>query len=379
VRGGRNCSGDSGVQLGVDECLEARDKFVPKLTAAILFFCTGASIGCAFLRLPQGPAFGSLSIWDRPVQVAAGVSPLAFLCACVLVFVRPLFGYGLGVTAGLIALPWFVRAELALSPWNSWIYLNYESPAHSDQPLFLTFTNLRILSVALIVMSVACASLRLLPARWSMRKTPLCQRTWPAFAAGALLTAAWFVHSATPYSLPIFHDRSGLEFRILHVRKHGLHFQEVVVDEFRNGRAYVLRNDRRLFQYRFERRVGTISLWEASQAAYQQARAFAESPELWKLHTPPPKALRSWNAEGWYVVLKDSRVLTFTTEYRTSPPGQVTELFHEIESLPASEERSFGVRDVCLGFCYDPVAALGFSVLNHRAQLLSASGYGSGF
>jgi DNA-directed RNA polymerase specialized sigma24 family protein len=71
-----------------------------------------------------------------------------------------------------------------------------------------------------------------------------------------------------------------------------------------------------------------------------------------------PAALRSWNAEGWYVVLQDSRLLAFTSEYRTTPPKEITDLFEEMEKLPASQEEAFVLRDVCLGFCYDPVAGL---------------------
>src|SRR5262249_50097467 len=37
--------------------------------------------------------------------------------------------------------------------------------------------------------------------------------------------------------------------------------------------------------------------------------------------------------------------------------------------LPQREERPHGVRDVCLGFCYDPVATLGFTVRPQRARL----------
>ncbi len=97
---------------------------------------------------------------------------------------------------------------------------------------------------------------------------------------------------------------------------------------------------------------------------------FAHSPELWKLHTQPAKALWAWNAEGWYVVLKDSRLLAFTSEYGTAPPREITDLFREIENLPTSEERPATLRDVCLGFCYGPRAALGFVQLRDRGKLL---------
>ncbi len=117
-------------------------------------------------------------------------------------------------------------------------------------------------------------------------------------------------------------------------------------------------------------------LGQVSPTAYERARNLAQSSELWKLRTAQPKALRSWNAEGWYVVLKDSRLLAFTTEFGTTPPEEVTDLFSELESLQALEERPFAVRDVCLGFCYDPVAGLGFSVLRQRIRLLSSSASG---
>jgi len=55
---------------------------------------------------------------------------------------------------------------------------------------------------------------------------------------------------------------------------------------------------------------------------------------------------------GLYVVLKDSQLFTFTSEYRTAPPREVTDLFYEVEKLPAEEEGPRPVRDVCLGFCY---------------------------
>jgi hypothetical protein len=348
---------------------EARLVVKPKLTSAILFLCTAASIAWACLDGVPSP-FGPDG--TPPIEIAAEASPLAFLCAGVLVFFRPRSGYGLGLAAGLVALPWFVRTELSLAPWNSWIFLNQEGG-------FPAFVKLNILSVALIAIAVSCSCLRLLPARWSLRGAPLHRRTWPAFAVGILVLAVWFVHSVTPYSIPAYDHGSKAEFRILHVQKRGLRFYETRVMEYRNGLVWVLRSERRLFQYRFDGRMTQTALGETS--LLERARTLVQSPELWKLHTPPARALRWWDAEGWYVVLKDSRLLAFTSEYRTPPPQEVTDLFHEIEKLPARESMPVAMRDVCLGFCYDPVAALGFTVLQQRARLLSrsASGAGAGF
>jgi hypothetical protein len=342
---------------------EARSVNSPKLITAALFLFTALSTGSAFLKMPDGFPISIMSSWDHAAAIVAGASPLMFLCACVLVFFRPRFGYYLGLAAGLIAIPWFVRTELALDPLNSWVYLNFQGTMDSEVVAFLRFIGLRISSSALIVIAVACASLRLLPARWSLRQSPLCHRTWPAFAVGFLVMAVWFAYSVTPYSAPGQGGGMTPEFRILHVQKYGLHFHETKLSAAKDGRVYILRNDRRLFQYRFEGRGAVTALGETSPTALQQARTFVQSPELWKLQTPPPRALRSWNAEGWYVVLKDSRLLAFTSEYRTTPPKEVTDLFYEIEKLPASSIWPFPVRDVCLGFCYDPVAGLGFSTL----------------
>ena len=150
-------------------------------------------------------------------------------------------------------------------------------------------------------------------------------------------------------------------------------FHETGVWAFHDGRFWILRNDRRLIQYRFERRV--------AQGVIRPERmtAFAQSPELWKLHTLPAKALRSWDGQGWGRGAQEhSKLLAFTSEYRTAPPREITDLFHELANLPAREERSIAVQDVCLGFCYDPLAALGFDLLQHRTRPLSRSNSGAG-
>jgi len=344
----------------------------PKLTTSILLLCAAGS--CTFLTLLDG---GFLSSWVRLVEVANTVSPLFFLGASALVFFRPRFGYSLGVIAGLMALPWFFQTEFSHASWNSWIILNSESSASSEVGRYLAFTSLRILSVILIVVAVTCCWLRLLPARWSLWKSPLCRCTWPAFAVGFLVLAAWFGYSVTPYNIPGFDHPGNAEFRMLHVEKRGLRFHETTIWEERNGRTWISRTERRLFEYRFEERVGSAALAEASPSTIERARNFLQSPGLWELRTPAAKALRSCNAEGWYVVLKDSRLLAFTSEYGTDPPKEVTGLFHEIENLPIREESRLALRDVCLGFCYDPLAALGFGILPQRTRLLSRSAAGS--
>jgi hypothetical protein len=61
------------------------------------------------------------------------------------------------------------------------------------------------------------------------------------------------------------------------------------------------------------------------------------------------------------------------------PPEEIRVLFRAIEKLPVSEEQVHGIQDVCMGYCYDPVAALGFSILQQRTRLLRRSASGAGW
>ena len=321
-----------------------------KLIASALFLCTAVSVAFTFLRTPNGPWFlAVISSAPAAAGVAAIASPLVFVCACVLVFFRPRFGNSMGLLGGLIALPWFLWTEgwfARFSVPNSWIYLNL-MPVYPEEKSFVAFVELKILSMALIVIAIFVSMLRLLMVR----------RTWPAFAVSFIALGMWFVHSASPYRTPMIARGPRPEFRILYVRRRGIRFHETEMSATRNDAVFVSRTDRRLFQYRFESQVARISLAAVSQFAVEHAGKFAQSSELRELHTPPAKALHSWNADGWYVVLGDSAPLAFTSENQTSPPQRVTDLFREIEKLPAAE-RPLPIQDVCLGFCYDPVAQL---------------------
>lgn len=314
-----------------------------------------------------GP-FLSVSLW--PVRIAAYASPPILLCASILALLRRRFGYVLALAGALIVLPWFALTENLLE-CNSWTLVSYQDWMFPQKgSVFLISIKLRILSTALIVTVTALSSLRLLPVRWSIGGMPLYRRTWPAFAIGFLLMAIWFVHSVTPYRVPGYSRHAPeAEFRILHVVKRGMLFHETSVIAFRNRKIYITRADRSLFQYQFTRSTRVIEL--ASTTNYDEAIELANSAELSRVRTPMPTALRSWNAEGWYLIFKDSRLLAFTTEYGTIPPDQVRTLFDELDKSPASESIPVGVRDMCLGWCYDPIAALGFSTLEERTDLLS--------
>jgi hypothetical protein len=338
-----------------------RSELKSKATVTTLFLCAALST----LIHPDG--FVGAVTGRQLVDVPAQAGPFVFLCAGVLVFLRPRWGYGLGVLGGLTAFTSFLWTESSFGD-SSWVVLNATAGVMPGDRDFTAFVLLRILSGVLIGIAAVCSCLRLLPARWLLGKRPLCQSTWPAFAIGLVVMAVWFMHSVMPYRVPLIVDAGPAELRILHIEKRGLHFHETTLGVTRDGRVFVYRDDRRLFQFRWETR-SVLRLMP--QTTREHVAALLGSPELWRLHTAPAKHLWSWNAEGWYVVLKDTRLLAFTSEYRTEPPTGVTDPFREIEKLPGREQRSWSVQDVCLGLCYGPVAALGFQFSNQACFALA--------
>jgi hypothetical protein len=183
-------------------------------------------------------------------------------------------------------------------------------------------------------------------------------RIWPGVAVGLaasmVAVVIWVTNSARPYHVPMIVDGAPPEFRILHVEKRGLTLHESEIFVFKDGIAFVKRDDRWLFQYRFQVRIARAAL---PQGLHERARAVLRLPELSQLKIGPTRALLPWNAEGWYIVLDRSRVLAFANEYDTSPPQQVRDIFSEIEKLQATSESPQTLQDACLGFCYHRASA----------------------
>jgi hypothetical protein len=328
---------------------QARREFLSKIAVAGFFFATALAIGCElqyiypFLPYP-------LTTTDFVAGVGVLAIPLGFVCACVLVFFRARVAYGLGLAAAAIGLRWLIRLERSFLV-SSWSVFNMALEPESWREVLI------ILSVALIVVSGVCAALRLLPARWTVRKLPLGQRTWPAAAAGFLALGVWLFHAGTPYQIPLIVDAVRPELTILHVEKRGLRFHETAISASRDGKLFVGRTERNLLQYEFETQASK------GMMPYERVKTFRKSAQLWKLRTGPAQLLHSWNAEGWYVV-DDSKILAFTTENKTAPPQVVVDMFSEMDKLPAVAKWTASGRDVCFGFCYGPMAALGFEFAN---------------
>jgi hypothetical protein len=158
-------------------------------------------------------------------------------------------------------------------------------------------------------------------------------------------------------------DAVSPELTLLHVEKNGSQFHETGISIFEKGQVYLSQNDRRLFQYRFSVRIGSVVL---SQDATTREAAFALAEELANSNTAPPVPLHSTNAEGWYARTKHRHVLAFTTEDATPPPPKLVSLFRALQSAVPATDHWGDEKDICFGFCYDPLAGLGIMYMNER-------------
>ena len=322
-------------------------------------------------------ARGSLnSYWTDPLSAAllfaVFVSPVPLVFGAAAVRYSPRVGYWAALAGGCMALLGFVWTEIWGSGFrmeNSWIALNVSDKISEA---YFSMAKLKILASALIVITIVISAFRLMPSRWSFRRAPLSLLTWPAFTICFLALATWYGSAVTPYRVPLIADAVWPEFSVLHVEKHGLQFHEARVSFSRDGRFTVFRNDRRLFQYQFRQ---TTQLGSGLPAiAYQLITKGTESlqpqvPASW------PKPLRAHDAEGWYVLSGASGIRAYTTELGISPPEEIVDLFRNVEARQTTETWEGYERDVCLGFCYDPPAGLGFVYINSRCRNVGRETY----
>lgn len=289
-------------------------------------------------------------------------SALALVITAVGIFLRPRFSYWLGLTSALVALRWFWRIEFRYFPaLNSWIAFNLpRSQPQVASEVFLA--KLKIIFAVAVLTAAACSAIRLLPSDWVARKLPFRERTWPAIAVCFVVVVCWNAISVSPYRIPLIVDGVAPELTVLHVEKTGIQFHETAVRAQKDGRLYLERNDRRLFEYQFAAFGGSEVLPKALNSRVQ---ALAHSIQFADMRTPPAVALRKKNAEGWYI--RTGRgVLAFTSEYGTEPPKEIVDLFQDLHGAVTEQKEIGTVTDVCVGFCYDPLAGLGLSNMNDR-------------
>jgi hypothetical protein len=272
--------------------------------------------------------------------------------------------------AGLVSMPWIYWTTLQDTPLgNIWTVFNVP-----DRELLmynsLRLAELIIFSVALIVLAITTSAVRLLPASWSLRRLPLCERTWPAFGASLLFLAIWFSQSVMPYRISGAVEYAGWPIlQILHVEKRGLQFHEscISVSGYRNHPESVSFswNDRRLFEYRFQQNDASGELPEALKVRIQ---SIVQSSDSATRNWDTVKPLRGWNEEGWYLRQEGIGLKAYAAGNGTAPPQEIVDLFNELQKIPRVRETQSDMKDVCFGFCYDPLSALGLLYANHRCH-----------
>ncbi len=340
---------------------ELQDALATRLLAGAIYV-TGATLITALI-LKQPEAFVGAPLL---IVAPAFLGPAVLAFAGAIVFSRPRLAFASALIGGLLVLPWFIWTESLFE--SSWVSLNLPVDATPEEHDIQTFVKAKLFSAGIIAMAICYSSLRLLPARLTLGGSPLRVRTWLAFAIGILVMAAWFASTVSPYRVPIIADSVRFELRILHVEKRGLEFHETVALVGHDRRLYLWRYDRRLFQYAF---YANVAEGLVENRIWQDLQTLLYASQISAMRTQPARALRSWTAQGWYLVLRDSRLLAFSSEDNTLPPKAVTDLFRKIEKVPVTETGLIRIQDICLGFCYGPVAALGFWYPNQPCFVLT--------
>jgi hypothetical protein len=354
--------------------LIALSTFVVATISLLLRNRSGLAAFASLFIWPYWFVFGISTLdrffWQPPfyrlIYFLGFASPILFAFAAGIVPYHSKFAHWMAILAGTWSALWIYRTDLRnIELQNAWIMFNVPTKEVGMYPvLHAKFT---ILAVALIVLAIATALLRLIPHGWTLRNGPVCERTWPAYAASFLVLAIWYGQSVMPYRIPgalDYSDRPILQ--ILHVEKRGLQFHEMSISI--GGRGPVTfstsRNDRRLFQYSFKQ---MRSSGDVPEPLMRQVWALVQSPDFVNKKSEIINPLRARNAEGWYAKSQSSGFHAYTTESGTKPPPEVVSLFHDLEATPKSPEtQSDDINDVCLGFCYDPLSGLGLLYSNHR-------------
>jgi hypothetical protein len=310
-------------------------------------------------------ALANLNRWFQGSSVHAAFYFLCFLSPALFAFAAGALPYRsalahLTALLGVLSAPWVYWSVRDSGLGNVWIMFNV--PDRDLRQFSMLRNEVIILAVLLIVLATTVAAFRLFPAHWRLRKLPLCEQTWPAIVISIIVLAIWFSQSVIPYRLPGAVRYSGWPIlQILHVKKRGLQFHEICVSVWGPPRRPLSvsfsGNDRRLFQYRFQQKYAS---GEMPEPLAERVRAMVHPDDHTNKQWDEIKPLRAWSAEGWYFTAEGAGLKAYTTDTGSTPPRGIVDLFWDLEKVPRSSVSESDLKDVCLGFCYDPLSGLGY-------------------
>ncbi len=338
-------------------------RFNPSRSAALVPVC--AAVAVAWMLVSYARIGRDVLLYLSLEWLALILSPFVLLSGALLLHWRPRIGYMVAAVGAALPLPWiFMTESRAFGKFgNSWIAMNTSSP---EPNVYMRYFQLRIVSVGFLMTTLIWAMTRLLPLDWQLRNQPLNRRTWPSIAIPLVLVVCWFAAFALPYREPLIVDAAHPEISILNVKKDGIAFHETSISVYRDGRYYITRNDRQLFRYGFGETTHEGPLTDDLHAKLKIVQAL---PELKRTLDKSPRALRARHGEGWYTETDSIAITAFTTENRVAPPAELVDFFRGVEATSLTGAGShYELRDVCLGFCYDPKAGLGYRAENQRCS-----------
>lgn len=319
-------------------------------------------------------ALNSEGRWFQDTGLFAVYYFLCFLAPLLLAFAagtvsfRPRIAHAVAVL-GVITVPSLYYSLRDTGLGNVWLVFNQPNDRYSYYPPYVIPG---ICSVAFVALAIATAVLRLLSARWQLRKAQVSERTWPAVVLSLAVLSLWFSQSVMPYRIPGAVDYAGWPIlQILHIEKIGLQFHETGVSisgqrwrgNYYPREAFFSHNDRRLLQYRFAERSSSAQLPEPLA---ERIRAKLSGAAQVKDNSDIVKPIRDWSADRWYVNPEGGSLKIYDAANGSPPPKEIVDLFNDLAKLPQSNQRQSEYRDVCLGFCYDPLSEMGYLYANHR-------------
>jgi hypothetical protein len=156
--------------------MNERQQLKPSRQAVLLPVCSVAAV--AWMLVSRARIAHDILPYRSMVWYAVLFSPVVLLGSTLLLRSRPRLGYMVAAVGAALPLPWIFRTE-SRAVGNSWIAMN---ASWSDPDVFhyMRYSKLRIVSVALLLMTLIWAITRLLPSDWQLRNLPVNQRTWPA-------------------------------------------------------------------------------------------------------------------------------------------------------------------------------------------------------